>query len=224
MAAEDFAQHHGKIGDVSPGPMFDSRRPHQWLEKMKLHLRICGFYGVGIGQEAPASDSDPSRRAFERRCTQYCGLIEQSLGASVFIIVPDKADREDPVKIWNAVTSYVLSKATAGTSTWSLLHQLFSTKYDLSSNNVHTHLAMLLSIKDRIVMGDPSFNFPDKLMVAAILLSIPTGPGSISETVFAQLTMELSRPGNDVDTAIVVNQFEQHEQPAGEHYDGGAGF
>lgn len=117
------------------------------------------------------------------------------------------------------MTAYVNRKASAGASTWSLLHQLFTTKYDISNDDVHTHLAILLSVRDKIIRSDPDFSFPDKLTVAAILLSIPTGPGSIFESSYAQLTMELSRPGATVDTAMVINQLEQREQTAGERYD-----
>lgn len=78
------------------------------------------------------------------------------------------------VRLWTAVVAYVERKATAGTLTWSLLHKLFTTKNDFGVHGVHAHLAILLSVWDRFVRSDPSFVFRDKLMVAAILMSIPT--------------------------------------------------
>mmetsp|Transcript_36102 Transcript_36102/g.52882 ORF Transcript_36102/g.52882 Transcript_36102/m.52882 type:complete len:378 (-) Transcript_36102:593-1726(-) len=209
-----------RIGDLSPGPKYDSRRPGEWLEDIKLHLRILGIYGLGTGEDLANATTDAGRMAHLRRCGQYCGIVEKSLGTSISIIVPDRAHREDPVRLWNAIVAYVERRTHAGTSTWSLLHHLFTKKYKMDERDVHTHLARLLSVRDRIVRSDPEFSFPDKLMVAAILLSVPTHPGSIFESVYANLTMELSKPGSTVDTAMVINQLEQRELTAGEHYDG----
>lgn len=113
--AAEFAR-QDEIGYVTPGTGVDSRRPHEWLDTSKLHLRICGFYAFGLGQEALSADIDVACRTFEP-CYKYSGLVEKSLGASVFIIVPNKSDREDPVKLWNAMAAYVEKKATARTST-----------------------------------------------------------------------------------------------------------
>lgn len=56
-----------KIGDVSPGPLYDSRHPDTWLEDMKLHLKIIGFYGIGIGEDTRQAGTDGARFSLSRR-------------------------------------------------------------------------------------------------------------------------------------------------------------
>mmetsp|Transcript_36137 Transcript_36137/g.52944 ORF Transcript_36137/g.52944 Transcript_36137/m.52944 type:complete len:383 (-) Transcript_36137:544-1692(-) len=204
LNSDDFAR-------VPPGgPKYDPTRSSEWLEDYELHLRSTGFNRLSIGEDGPASDTPAGLRAFARRKDMFCGQLLKALGSSASVVVPKDVDRYDPVALWAAVSAHITGSASSGTSTVHSLHGMFTTKYDADVSPVHVHLAMLLTMRDRIVRNDPDFAFPEKLTIAALLVSIPRG--GIFESVITALLLELAKPRTTVDAAFVVAQLEQCER------------
>ena len=183
-------------------PLYDANNPHGFLRKLTRHLKKYGLYRLGTGEETIANGAKTPLRQDKinwlKKTDKHIACLETSLGTHAAEVI--KSD--DPVDAWNALLAFVGHQL--GTNEALLYKDLFNLKYD-GTSGIEQHCKEILAKRDALVHSGEIVS--DKLTIALLMNSVPSGKNDPFHAINAALHLNLSRRHSDVTSNFLISQL-----------------